>query len=309
VSQIERKDKRLIFDNGKVKIFNKKTRKIVGEAFDKNGLYIMKAENINSKSNQTETYIVDSSKVNESHKWHQRFCHINIKNIKELSTKNLVRGLENANIDNIHCQGCSIGKSTKAPCKQIKDRQTKNVIELIDSDLCGPMPSKSIGGSKYFLTFTDDYSRKTIVYCLKGKDEVISYVRRYIARVERETDRKVKKIRTDNGLEFCNKQLINLFSKSGIKHERTNTYTPQMNGVAERVNRTLLDMVRSMLKTAQLPERFWAEAILAACYVKNRAIHSAIDDDTPEGVWTGNQPSVKHLKMYGCLAYANVPKK
>lgn len=309
VSQIERKDKRLIFENGKVKIYNKKTRMIVGEAFDRDGLYIVNAENIKDKSDHVRINIVGSTKLDESHKWHQRFCHVSTNSIKELSAKNLVRGLENTNIENVHCQGCIVGKSTKVACKQIKSKQTKAVLELVHSDLCGPMPVKSIGGSTYFLTFTDDYSRKTNVFCLKGKDEVTSYVQRYIARVERETDRKLKRIRTDNGLEFCNRELRNLFNNLGIRHERTNTYTPQMNGVAERINRTLLDLVRAMLNTAQLPERFWAEAILAACYVKNRTVHSAIEDNVPKGVWTGNTPSVKHLRVYGCLAYAHVPKQ
>lgn len=309
VSQIEMKNKKLIFNNGGVKILNKRTRMIVGEAFNKDGLYIIKAENIKGKPNQPETYNVNSTKLNESQKWHQRLGHINIRSIKELSDKNLVRGLEDINVDNINCDGCNVSKSTKAPCKRIKGRHTKTVLELVHSDLCGPMPSKSIGGSEYFLTFTDDYSRKTTVYCLKGKNEVASYTKRYIARVERETDQKLKRIRTDNGLEFCNKELITLFNELGIKHERTNTYTPQMNGVAERINRTLLDMARAMLKTAQLPERFWAEALLSACYIKNRVTHSEITDNVPEGIWTENRPSVKHLKTYGCLAYAHIPKQ
>lgn len=153
---------------------------IVGEAFNRDGLYIINAENITGKLSQTEIHTLNNAKIDETQKWHQRFCHINVNNIKELSTKGLVRGLENIKINKIHCQGCSSGKSTKAPCKQMKGRQTKKVLELVHSDLCGPMPSKSIGGSKYFLTFTDDYSRKTTVFCLKGKNEVTSYIRRYI---------------------------------------------------------------------------------------------------------------------------------
>jgi len=76
-----------------------------------------------------------------------------------------------------------------------------------------------------------------------------------------------------------------------------------MNGVAERINRTLFNLVRAMLKNAKLPERFWAEAVVTACYIRNRVIHSSIND-IPERLWTGNKPSVKHLKVYGCLAYA-----
>lgn len=231
-----------------------------------------------------------------------------MKTIQELSRKDLVRGLDNVKIIDAHCSSCSISKSTKAPCKVLSSRQTKNVLELIHSDLCGPMPIKSIGGASYILTFTDDYSRKVTVHCLQSKDEVAEYVRKYIARVERETDKRVKRFRTDNGLEYCNKTLKRLLDEVGIKHERTNVDTPQMNGIAERINRTLLDLVRAMLKNAELPERFWAEAVVTACYIKNRVIHSSIND-IPESIWTGHKPSVKHLKAYGCLAYAHVNKQ
>jgi len=307
VSQIESKQKRFIIDNHKLKIINKRTKMIVGEATCKNGLYIVKATINKNRLNRMEAHIIKNNKLNDSEKWHQRFCHVGITNIQELSNKELVRGLENLEIKNIHCNGCNVAKSVKAPCKNLGTRNTKNVLELVHSDLCGPLPVKSMGGSRYFLTLTDDYSRKTTIYCLKNKSEVSEYIRMYIARVERETDKKVKRLRTDNGLEFCNKDLMTLFNNLGIKHERTNAYTPQMNGVAERINRTLMNLVRAMLKTAKLPEKFWAEALLTACYVKNRVVHTALGDNVPEGVWTGNKPSVKHLKTYGCLAYVHLP--
>lgn len=120
------------------------------------------------------------------------------KNYTRILKRNLVRSLDNININDMHC---SVSKSTKAPCKKLGSRQTKNVLELIHFDLCGPMPIKSIGGAKYFLTFTNDYSRK-VTYCLHSKDEVTKYVQKYIARIERETDRKVKRFRSDNGLEY-----------------------------------------------------------------------------------------------------------
>jgi len=80
-----------------------------------------------------------------------------------------------------------------------------------------------------------------------------------------------------------------------------------MNGVAERINRTLLDLTRSMLKSAHLPPKFWAEAVTTAAYIKNRVCHSTISDQIPFTVWTDKIPSVRHLKVYGCLAYARLP--
>lgn len=308
VSEIEKKNKRVIFDNGTAKIFNKITRKIVGEAHIKNGLYILNTNDIDTQLEHTETHMINKNNLNESEIWHQRLCHTNIENVKELSNKELVRRLEGIKINEICCIGCKVGKSTKPPCRRITSKQSQTVLELIHTDLCGPMPVESIGGSKYFLTFTDDFTRKTIVYCLNKKSKVKDYLRKYIAVVERQLEKKIKKIRSDNGLEFCNDEIKKLFNEVGIKHERTNTYTPQMNGVAERINRTLLDMVRVMLKTANLPEKFWAEALMTASYIKNRTLHSAINGNVPKSLWTGNKPSIKHLKVYGCLAIVHVTK-
>jgi len=147
---------------------------------------------------------------------------------------------------------------------------------LVHSDVCGPLPVKSIGGCKYFITFIDDFSRKVDVVCMKSKDEAKHLIKNYIARVEREKGKKVKRFRTNNGLEYCNTELLSYFESLGIKHERSNVDTPQMNGVAERINRTLLELTRSMLKSAGLPQRFWAKAVTTAAYIKNRVCHQAI---------------------------------
>lgn len=171
----------------------------------------------------------------------------------------------------------------------------------------GPMPLKSIGGSRYFIIFTDAFSRNVTIMCIRSKEEVKDCVQNYIARVERERDKKVKRFRTDNGLEYCNKELSAFFKSTGIKHERSNVETPQMNGVAERINRTLLDLTKSMLKLACLPQRFWAEAVTTAAYIKNRVCHSTINNQIPFTVWSDRVPSVRHLKVYGCLAYARLP--
>lgn len=156
------------------------------------------------------------------------------------------------------------------------------------------------------MTLTDDYSRKIAVYFLKNKDEVVQSIKNFVNKVERDKDLKIKRFRTDDGLEYCNKELQEFFNKLGIRHERSCVETPQMNGVAECVNRTLMDLVRSMLTSAKLPS-FWAEATSAVTYVRNRMIHANLEDGVPEGIWNGRIPSVKHLKAYRCLAYAHLP--
>lgn len=148
------------------------------------------------------------------------------------------------------------------------------------------MSVKSLSGNRYFITFVDDFSRKTTVMCIKSKEEVTNCVKRYIARIEREKGKKIKKFQTDNGLEYCNKELIKYFKDIGIKHERFNVESPQINGVAERINRTLMDLVRSMLKSAKLSQKFWAEAVVTTAYIRDRVGHTSIKGDVPLAIWT-----------------------
>lgn len=306
VSQIERKGKELLIKDGKVRIRNAKTKGVICEAYRQNDLYMLKVE-IDKNVPENAVKEINTLKVDNAELWHRRFCHVNDNTIRKLADTNRVIGLDNARMDNFTCEACCISKATKNACKRLKSRQSKGICELIHSDLCGPMPVKSIGESRYFLTFTDDFSRSVTVMCIKSKEEVKDRVREYITRIERESDKRVKRFRTDNGLEFCNRELSTFFGSVGIKHERSNVETPQMNGVAERINRTLLDLTRSMLKSAQLPQKFWAEAVTTAAYIRNRVCHSSIEDQVPFTVWTGRTPSVRHLKVYGCLAYARLP--
>ena len=115
----------------------------------------------------------------------------------------------------------------------------KNVLDLIHSDLCGPMP-KSLGGAQYFVTFIDDHSRKTWVYLLKTKNQVLEVFKQFLSLVERQTGKKLKCIRTDNGGEYTGP--FHAYCKEhGIRHQMTPPKTPQLNGLAERMNRTLME--------------------------------------------------------------------
>ena len=100
-------------------------------------------------------------------------------------------------------------------------------------------------------------------------------------------------------MQFCEEQ--------GIRRFLTAPYSPQQNGVAERKNRTVLDMVRSMLKSKNMSKEFWAEAVECAVYVQNRCPHKKLGDQTPQEAWSGQKPTVSHFKVFGSVAYAHVP--
>ena len=123
---------------------------------------------------------------------------------------------------------------------------------------------ESLAGSKYFIMFIDDYSRKLWINFLKSKDEAFQTFKEWKQHVENQTGKHVKCLRTDNGLEFCNKAFDDLWKSSGIKRHKTCAYTPQQNEVAERMNRTIMNKVRSMLAETGFRKQFWAETTLTA---------------------------------------------
>ena len=165
-----------------------------------------------------------------------------------------------------------------------------------------------MGGAEYFLTFVDDKTRYVWVYFLKYKDEAFQRFVEWKALVEKSSGHQVKVLRTDNGGEYTSTQFEDFLKAEGIRHERTVPKTPQQNGVAERLNRTLVETTRSMLIDGKLPYRFWAEALSTAVYLRNRSLTRAVDGLTPCEAWTGKKPDVAHMRVFGCEAYAHIPK-
>jgi hypothetical protein len=110
-------------------------------------------------------------------------------------------------------------------------------------------------------------------------------------------------LRTDRGGEFTSKELGEYFAGNGIKRQLTAAYTPQQNGVVERRNQTVVGMARSLLKAKGVPGEFWGEAVTTAVYLLNRGVTKSVDGKTPFEAWHGRRPSVKHLRVFGCVAH------
>jgi len=143
------------------------------------------------------------------------------------------------------------------------------------------MKTPSIGGARYFLTFIDDFSCKIWVYVLKSKKEVLARFKGWKTLVERQSEHVVKVLRTDNGGEYVSKVFDDFLSKHDIARQNSSPYTPQQNGVAERANRTIVEMARSMIHAQRLGHEFWAEAVCNAVYVRNRCPTKAVEGKTP----------------------------
>jgi hypothetical protein len=175
-------------------------------------------------------------------------------------------------------------------------------------DVWGPAKVRGKNGERFFLSIIDDFSRKASVYPMRSKAEVFNIFLKHVARAERFLERDVKAIRTDNGTEFLNENFKSFCSKYGIKHELTNVYTPEQNGVAERYNQTVTHGARAVLHESKLDLSFWPEAILYFAYSFNRICHKD-QRKTPFELFGGSEPSVNHLKPFGITAYVGIPKQ
>jgi len=149
--------------------------------------------------------------------------------------------------------------------------------------------------------FIDDFSRKVHVYTLKIKDEVLTYCKLFKNLVENQCQKKIKALRTDNGTEYVNGTFEIFFNEAGKIHQKSVSYTPEQNGLAERMNRTLTEKARCMLFDAKLENDLWAEAINTAAYIINRSPSRGLKDQTEE-FWTGNKSNLEHLRIFGSKA-------
>ena len=144
------------------------------------------------------------------------------------------------------------------------------------------------------------------MYFLKHKNDVFLTFKQWKALVEKQIGKHIKRLRTDNGLEFCGNEFNEFCKNEGIARHRTVRMTPQQNGVAERMNRTLLERARYMISNSGLTLDFWAEAIATACYIVNRSPCASINLKTPEEVWLGTPADYSNLRIFGCTAYMHI---
>ncbi|GJX61341.1 putative ribonuclease H-like domain-containing protein [Tanacetum coccineum] len=215
--------------------------------------------------------LIAKATSDESKLWHRRLGHINFKNLNKLVKGNLVRGLPSKVFKNDHtCVACQKGKQHRASCKAKLERMITEPLHTLHMDLFGPTSVKSINHASYCLVITDDCTRFSWVFFLATKDETSGILQNFIRQIKNQLNHRVKIIRSDNGTEFKNRDMLEFCGNKGIKQEYSNARTPQQNGVAERMNRTLIEAARTMLADSLLPTTFWAEAVSTACYIFNR---------------------------------------
>jgi len=246
------------------------------------------------------------SSTDDTRLWHMRLGHMGERGMLELHKRDLLKGVKACKMD--FCKYCVYGKQHRVSFKT-GVHTSKEVLDYVHSDVWGPVTISSHSGAHYFVSFIDDYSRKVWVYFLKHKSDVFSTFKTWKAQVETQTGKKIKYFRTDNGTEYREKEFLAFCDSEGITRHYTVKRTPQQNGVAERMNRTLTERARCMRLNAGLPKVFWAEAVNTACFLINKSPSSAIDFKIPQEVWSGKPVNLLDLRIFGCPAYVHVPDK
>ncbi|KAH9672319.1 hypothetical protein KPL70_017676 [Citrus sinensis] len=197
----------------------------------------------------------------------------------------------------------------------MSEEEDEDVIEVMVMDEIGistttPIMPKEKGQPEdeaEAIQDRDDFPRKTWVYFLKQKSEVFEAFKKFKTAVEKESGYQIKAMRSDRGGEFTSKEFLEFCEVNGIRRPLIVPRSPQQNGVAERKNRTILDMARSMLKSKRLPKEFWVETIACAVYLSNRSPTRSVWGKTPQEAWSGKKPDITHLRVFGSIAYIHVP--
>jgi transposase InsO family protein len=288
-----------LFTDVDVTVFRRDDSLVVFKGVLKGKLYLVDFSSTKAKH---ETCLV--AKSNTGWLWHRRLAHVGMRNLHKLLKHDHILGLTNVQFEKDRvCSACQAGKQIGAhhPVKNVMT--TSRPLELLHMDLFRPIAYLSIGGNKYGLVIVDDFSRFTWVFFLHDKSETQAIFKKFARRAQNEFDLKIKNIRSDNGKEFKNTCIESFLDEEGIKHEFSAPYSPQQNGVAERKNRTLIEMARTMLDEYKTSDRFWVEAVNTACHAINRLYLHRLLKKTLYELLTGNKPNVSYFRVFGSKCY------
>jgi len=263
-----------------------------GFGFVLNVFMVLDTVNV-SIDNDASIYVVqNSSTINDSNiiTWHARLGHIGQDRLYRLTRAGLLGSLTKEKLP--VCEHCLAGKAIRLPFGKAK--RASSPLQFIHLDIYSLMNVRARREGNYFITFIDDFTRFGHVYLISHKSEALDCFIRYTNLVENKLSTKIKPLRTDRGREYLSKQFKNFCDKKGIARQLTIPYTLQQNGVAERRNRTLFDMVRSMMAQANLPISFWGDGLLIVAYILNHVPSKSVSS-TPYELWNGVKPNLGYF--------------
>lgn len=294
VGRIEERGLKVEFANGEAKV-TEKNDETVFIAKRKGRLYVVEEQ-------QPTAYVARTA---SEELWHRRLGHPSYNALKGLN-EDICHGEELIPKQENLCSVCIQGKMNKLKFPKTDHIRSQDVLDVIHSDVVGRITPSSLGGSNYFVTFTDEYSHYTCLYPMKTKDEVLDKFDEYRRMAETFHGKKIKALKSDNGGEYKSERFDNYLIKFGIKRQLSVPESPQQNGLAERLNQTLANITRCFLIESGANLNFWAEAACTAAYVLNKRPSTAIKGNTPERLWSNKEPNLKNLKVFGSRVWSHV---
>ncbi|BBH07457.1 BURP domain-containing protein [Prunus dulcis] len=257
VGQLVENGYRLVFQDGACIIYDKNAVEMVIAK-----VKMERNRNFPIEFQYAEVAAMKADVVQDSWLWHKRFCHLNFQGLKLLQKNSMVNGLPEIKETIDVCEGCIMGKQHRNSFPRQSTWRAKAPLELIHTDICGKMQTPSL--SQY----------------------------RFKALVEKQSGSTIKVMRSDRGGEYTSQEFEDYCKDEGIWKQLTASYSPQQNGIAERKNRTIVEMATSMMNEKGLPKRFWAEAVFTAVYILNRSPTKVVKNKTPFEAWSGFKPSL-----------------
>jgi transposase InsO family protein len=302
IGQMQERGVAVFIKHGVCKLYHPERGLIVQTTMSANRMFMLHATVAPKTTNCFQTTIEDNT-----HLWHCRYGHLSYKGLRILQHKQMVRGLPQLKDLSKICTDCMVGKQHREAIPKRSLWRASQRLQLIHGDICGPITPISNSKKRYFISFIDDYSRKVWIYFLAEKSQAFTVFKNYKNMVEKEAGTFICCLRTDSGGEFTSFEFNNFCKDHGISRQLTAAYTPQQNGVAERKNRIIMSMVRSMLSEKQVPKKFWPEAVNWTTHVLNRSPILAVKEITPEEAWSGVKPNMNYFRVFGCIRHVHVP--
>ncbi|KAF2889719.1 hypothetical protein ILUMI_16454, partial [Ignelater luminosus] len=277
VSCIVNQNKSVIFKNDRAKIYNCE-EELIAVATKLNKLF-----KLDGKVRGSEiTSCGSSAEISKKEKWHRILGHANFQDLKHLCQLQLAEGL---------------------PYK------IENDFLKCEINVNGPISPTGYKGERYFVCFVDDFSKTAVVYCIKYKSEVFNRFVEYIKLMQNQTGKKIKEIHCYNGREYINKDFFRLAKAEGIYLRTGPPHTHELNGVAERYNRTIMNLARRLLSEAKIDKSYWPECVYTAAYIGNGLLANTRIRKTPYEIFFNKKPDVSNLHLYGSTAFVRIPEK
>lgn len=292
--------------------------------FDDKGVEVKKGNKVIIKGNRSNNLILIIFKVsqnmansaniqtniNEYKLWHKRLGHISKNKFIELKNNRMIEDIDLVNKimpnDDI-CEACVNGKQTRLKFNRSKNKSyIKRPLFVVHSNVCGPITPSAINDKNYYVVFIDDFTHYCVTYLIKYKSEVLTVFQSFVSKSESHFNLKLVNLYCDNGGEYLSKEMRDYCIQKGISYHLTVPRTPQLNGVSERMVRTITEKARTMINGASLNKVFWGDAVLTATYLINITPTKALKEaKTPYELWHNRKPQIKYLKVFGSTVYVH----